>query len=176
MTGMNLSSSIPDKKPPTSGVFTSTMVVVLVFSLLLIVWGGMQWYLKVQNDTLAVKKALYEAESVKLKGSSVDRVASFTTRMNLSKDRVATNTADTEKLLTQIEGLVIPPVRLTKYIFDAKGSSVAIQGETDNFKYVAQQLLALKGEALFSGIRVEKLGKDDKGVITFSLKAEFLNQ
>jgi hypothetical protein len=170
---MNLSSTIAENKQSGTGFLNSAMVVGLVFLALLIVWGGMLWYIKTLDTTLAGKKAQYEQSVAQLRGENVERVTAFDTRLELTKKQVAANSTETEKLLGQIESLVVPSVRLTKYEYSPTGKYVAVQGETDNFKSVAQQLVSLKSESPFTGIHVDSLKKDDKGVITFTFKAEF---
>lgn len=171
---MNLSSSVPEKKQEGSWTFGGPVVVTVLFFLLLVFWGGMQWYLKTLDKTLSGQQVLLEENASRLKGDAVDRVTSFDTRLTLAKEQMSgKNTTDTGRLLRQLESLVIPNVKLTKYEFDENGKFVIVEGETDTFKYVAQQLLVLKGEDPFMNIKVDSLKKNPEGRIAFSFKAEF---
>ena len=124
------------------------------------------------DDTVERNNISLEERSTQLKGNAVDRVVSFDTRLTLAKEQADTFT-DTEKLLNQLENLVMPTVQLTKYEFNEKENFVIVDGETDNFKYVAQQLMNFKRDGLFAGMRVESLKKNETGRIAFSFKAEF---
>jgi len=174
MIGMNLSSSVPEKKQEGSWTFGGPVIVTVIFFLLLAFWGGMQWYLNTLDKILSEQQALLEENASRLKGDAVDRGASFDARLTLAtKQMNEEDPVDTGKLLNQLESLVIPNVKLTKYEFDKNGKSVIVEGETDTFKYVAQQLFVFKGDALFSNIRVDSLKKNLEGRIEFSFKAEF---
>lgn len=172
MEGINLSSSLQEKKQRESRFFSGSFVVLFIFFFLLTLWGGMRWYMKTQNDTLARNDALLEANSSQLKGPAVDRVVAFDTRLTLAKDQ-ANDFIDIEIFLNQLENLSVPAVQLTKYEFNKKDKFVIIEGETDNFKYIAQQLNSLRVDNLFAGIQVESIKKDENGRILFSFKAEF---
>ncbi len=169
---MNLSSSVPKKKQEGSWIFGGPAIVTVIFFLLLAFWGGMQWYLKTLDKTLSEQQILLEDNASRLKGDAVDRVASFDTRLTLAEGQMSGDTPDTGKLLSQLESLVIPNVKLTKYVFDENGKFVVVEGETDTFKYVAQQLFVLKGEDPFTNIKVDSLKKNLEGHIVFSFKAD----
>lgn len=170
---MNLSSSTLGKKHIESGILSGSSVVVFLFVLLLALWGSMQWYLKTLDEQRAEKQAALEVNASQLNGDSVDRVASLDARLTLIKKQINENTVDMTKLLNQLENVVLPSVRLTKYEFNQKDKSVLVDGETDNFKYVAQQIISFKSEALFAGIKVQAITRTLEGRIAFSLKAEF---
>lgn len=170
MDGINLSSGTPEKKQETSRFSSGSLLIVLVFFLLLALWGGMQWYLKTLDGTLAENNGALEENSGRLRGDAVDRIVAFDARLTLAKKQM-TESVDVENILGQLERLVIPNVRLTGYEFNKKEKFVIVKGETDTFKYVAEQLVSFKGESLFSGITVDSLKKTPEGRITFSFKA-----
>lgn len=172
MEGINLSSSL-EKRQKESAFMNGPVVVSLVFFLLLASWGGMRWYLKVLGDNLTQKTALLQSSSAQLRGDTVDRIVNFDTRLTLAKKQGADTVTNTDALLNQLERLVIPNVKLTKYEFNKKDKTVVVSGETDNFKYVAQQLVSFKGESPFVGMGVESLKKNETGRILFSFKSEF---
>ena len=172
MEGINLSSSLGDNKKKQS-FFNGTVIIVSVFFLTLFSWGGMKWYSKLLSDDLIAKTALLEKNSAQLRGSDVDRIVSYNTRFDLIQKQMSDDPSSTEKLLGQLENLVIPNVRLTKYEFNKKDKFVVIEGETNNFKYVAEQLMTFKGESLFSSMIVESLKKNEIGRIVFSFKTTF---
>jgi chromatin segregation and condensation protein Rec8/ScpA/Scc1 (kleisin family) len=173
MPGMNLSEPTPAQEQVKAGFVTGSVVVTAIFFLILTVWGGMQWYIKTLDERLAAQTAMLEENSTKLKGEKVDRIASFDTRLTLMKKQIDGETTDTQTLLNQLERLVIPNVKLTKYEYNKKDKFVLIGGETDNLKFVAQQLISFKGESQFTEIQVNSLRKNLDGRVEFSFKAAF---
>lgn len=171
MEGLNLSSSL-EKKQQKSAFFSGSLVVILLFAFFLAIWGGMQWYSKKLNDTVVKNTTLLDGYSSQLKGDKVDRIAFLDTRLEIAKKQMS-NFTDSEKLLTQLENLVISNVQLTRYEFNKKENFVIIGGETDNFKYVAQQLANFKQEDLFIKMNVESLKKNEGGRILFVFKTNF---
>lgn len=174
MAGLNLSSSVGEKKEGGGGISDSSLIVISsIFFLVVIGWGGMRWYIKTQNDTLAKLDVSLEESSSQLRGDKVNRVAYFDARSGLIGEQLKGESVDAKKLLTQIEGLAVPQVRLTKYEYNATEKFVEVIGETDNFKYIAQQIISLKSEDLFAEIKVSSLKRTETGRIEFSLKAQF---
>lgn len=170
MSGINLSSSAGERRQTGSGFLTGSVIVSFVFFLVLALWGGMRWYMKTLDDKIAEKTVLLDENSRQLKGQPVDRVQIFDTRLTLAQKQADSGSVHTKELLTQLEGLVIPTVKLTKYEYNAEEKFVSVTGVTDNFKYVAQQLLNFKGDNLFSGVQVMSLRKDSEGMTTFSFR------
>lgn len=170
---MNLSSSIGEKKEERRGFFDSSLVVVsIIFFFVLAGFGGMRWYIKTLDNKLADLSAVIDQNTVELHSDKVSRVVAVDDRLKLI-DGQKDGSVDTKKLLDQIEGLVVPQVRLTKYEYDKTNKTVLVAGDTESFKYVAQQIISLKSEGLFTGVRVESLDRTDAGRIGFSLKAQF---
>ena len=174
MAGMNLSSSKIEKKEGRGGIFDGSFAIILVLFLLVAAsWGGMRWYIMTLSDKLAELDSVIEENSLRLQGKDVDRVASFDSRLSLIGKQLQGETVDSQKFLTQMESLTVPNVRLTEYKYDAVEKTVTVSGETDNFKYIAQQILNLKSEALFVDVKVDSLKRTKEGRIAFSFKAKF---
>lgn len=174
MAGMNLSSSKLDKKEGHRGIFDGSFSIIFVIFLLVAAsWGGMRWYIMTLDDKLAGLDSVIEENSLRLQGKDVDRVAHFNARLSLIGDSLQGETADSQKLLTQLESLTVPNVRLTEYRYDVTEKTVTVSGETDSFKYVAQQIISLKGGALFADIKVDSLKLTKEGRVAFSFKAKF---
>lgn len=170
---MNLSSSIVEKKEPSRGIFgNSFVVIVVIFSLVVVSWGSMRWYIKKLDDKLASFNVLLDQRFLQLQGEKVDRAVHFDNRLKLIEQQSG-SVVDSTKLLTQLEGLVVPQVRLKKYEYDEKERLVRAVGVTDNFKYVAQQIISFKSESLFAEIKVDTLKRTEDGNIEFSLIARF---
>lgn len=171
MEGINLSSSLPEQKRKKSFFSGGSFFIVSIFFLLLILWGGMQWYLKTLGDTFVEKQLVLSENNLKVTGEKVDRIVGLDTRIKIAQDQVE-NTVSTNELLSQLESLIITNVRLKKYEFNKAQGFVIIDGETDNFKYIAQQLISFKSNKIFQNIAVESINRKD-GLIRFSFKATF---
>ncbi len=174
MAGINLSSSALGKKEGGGGVFDRSFVMILViFCLVLASWGGIRWYIKTLDERLAGLSVVIEKNSMQLQGKHVDRVAYFGSRLGFIEKQLNGGAVDSQKLLGQLETLVVPNVRLTEYKYNEAEKVVTISGETDNFKYVAQQIISFKSDDLFAGIKVDSLTRTKEGNIAFSFKARF---
>lgn len=173
MAGINLSSLTSEHKSEGGGIFdSSATVVTIVFFLVVAGFGGLRWYIKTLDTKVAALDGTLEENALQLQGKNVDRVAHFDNRLTLVEKQLE-GRVDSQKLLNQLESLVIPSVKLTKYEYNEVGKFVEVNGETDSFKYVAQQIISFKSEDLFTGIRVQSLTHTEVGRVAFSLKAEF---
>ena len=172
MVGLNLSSSISEKKEITISD-SSLAVISVIFFLVVAGFGGLRWYIKTLDNKLTDLSASLDENSSQLRGDKVNRVAYFDARLRLIEQQLNGSAVDSKILLGQMESLILPDVRLTKYEYNETGKFVAVSGETDNFKYVAQQIISLKSEDLFTGIKVESLQRTEAGQIGFSLKTQF---
>lgn len=171
---MNLTLSTAEKMEENKGIFDGSLAIIsVIFFLVVASWGGMRWYIKTQNDTLANLDATLAQSSPQLQGDKVNRVAYFDARSRFAGQQVNGVTVDAKKLLGQLESLTVPNVRLTRYEYNEVGKFVVVEGETDNFKYIAEQIISLKSEELFAGIRVDSIQRTKEGRIGFSLKAQF---
>lgn len=174
MAGMNLSSSGFGQQEKQSGIFSGSFsIIFIIFLLVSVSWGGMRWYIMTLDDKLASLDSAIEENASRLHGKDVDRVAHFDSRLSLIGNFLQGEAADSQKLLTQLESLTVPNVRLTEYRYDVTEKTVTVSGETDNFKYVAQQIISLKSETPFSEIRVDSLKLTKDGRVAFSFKARF---
>jgi Tfp pilus assembly protein PilN len=67
--------------------------------------------------------------------------------------------------------LVVSEVKLTGYQYNKETDTITVSGVTDNFKYLAQQLLVLKTAEGFVSPKVESLKRDKEGKIAFAITA-----
>lgn len=172
MAGMNLSSSTFEKKDV--GIVDKTFIItVVVFLLVAATWGSMRWYIQTLNDRLAGLDATLAESSLQLRGEAVDRAAHFDTRLTLIGQQLDNGSVDTQALLNQLESLAVPNIKLTRYEYNQAEKFVEVTGETDNFKYIAQQIISLKSENLFRAITVDSIRRTDEGRIAFSFKVKF---
>lgn len=168
MEGINLSSSVSKQGRETSWFLTGSFFIVLVFFLLLSLWGGMQLYLRSLDDVFSQKRTLLSEGTQNIQREKVNRIAGLDARLTLAQDQIQ-KSVDTDKILSQLESAVIPNIRLTKYEFNKQSGFVLIEGETDDFKYIAQQISSFKTSGLSQNISVESLDRKE-GLIQFSLK------
>jgi len=173
MAGINLSSGTFEQKTSHRSIADSSLTLsTILFLLVAAGWGGMRWYISTLDGKLANLEATIQENATRLQGSAVDRVAHFATRLDLIGKQLDQPSIDSQALLTQLESLTVPNVRLTRYEYNDAEKVVEVAGETDNFKYVAQQIISLKSESLFSGITVDSIDRTKEGNIAFSLKAQ----
>lgn len=173
MSGINLSSSTSIKTTKKGGVFDSSFaVIVVIFFLVVAGFGGLRFYIKTLDTKISALKATLEENSAQLQGRNVDRVAHFDSRLRLAGEQSSGNGVDSQKLLDQLESLIVPNIRLTKYEYNETEKFVEVAGEAESFKYVAQQIVSFKSENTFVGIKVQSLARTTEGRIAFSLKAD----
>ncbi len=136
------------------------------------VWGGLQWYTAQQAQRLAVLDETLRQANERLRGKEAERVVDFDTRLGYVSNHLTDRVASAA-LLKQLEKLVISGVVLTQYEYNREEKVVTVSGLTDDFKYLAQQVVALKAETPFAAIRVDSVTRTKEGKISFTLKAHF---
>lgn len=171
---MNLSSSMPEKKAKTRRTFDSYFIFIAsLFFLTIALFAGLRLYISTLDKKLSAFDGIFVEHAKQLRGEKVDRVAHFDQRLTLAGKQLDGNNADSQKLLNQLESLVIPSVKLTKYEYNEAEKFVEVEGETDGFKSVAQQIISFKSETPFDKIRVESLNVAEGGRIEFTFQAGF---
>ena len=172
MADLNLSSSTLEKKSDHKNTFGGSWVIAGLFLLILMGWGGLYLYLKALDQELASLNQTIAGNELELRGEAIDRVARFDRRLSFVKKQLDSETVEPYELLGQLERLVIPKARLIEYVYNVAEKSITVSGETDNFMYVAKQILSFKSEVPFSNIRVDSLKYTKDGRINFSFKAK----
>lgn len=171
---MNLSSSIPEKNSrPKRRLDSYFMLVTVIFFLTIIGFGWLRWYINKLDGRLADFDAVFAEHAKQLQGEAVDRVARFDDRLTLVEKQASGRSVDSQKLLSQLEGLVVPNIKLTKYEYNEAGKFVEVKGLADSFKSVAQQIIGFKSESLFDGIKVQSLIVNKDGLVEFVFRADF---
>lgn len=151
----------------------SFLVATILFFLVAAGFGGLRWYLGSLDKKLASLEEQRITNFAALRGPRVDRVAYFADRLNLIDTQAQGEGVNVEQRLTEIEGLIVPNVRLTRYEYNDAEKFVSLTGETDNFKYVAQQIISLKSNARLAKVEVESIARTNEGRVVFTLKAAF---
>lgn len=172
MGGINLSQSMQESRRGAEkksffdqGLIWGSVVLFLVAG----AWGGLRWYMTTLDDKVAALEEELTSNASRLEGKSADRIADFNDRLTLIGTGLD-SAAEPRVILEQMERLMVPEVVLTKYEYDKKERTISIGGLTDNFKFLAQEILSLKSEAAFSEVKVDTIARTKDGKIAFELK------
>lgn len=170
MSGINLSSqsAFGKKERSAPGVDKGLLSALALLILVAGVWGGERWYLSQLDSEMAQLDSVIAEKSQQMKGKSVDRVADFDARVALLQQRGTM--IEPRVVLDQLELLTIPTVKLTEYALSEEDGKLTISGETDTFKFLAQQILSYRSDAFFDTLKVSKIGNTQDGKIEFSLE------
>ncbi len=171
MAGINLSQSMQEGRQGSKKGSLFDKGLVGSFVIFLVVtgfWGWLEWQTRDINNQIATMDAAIADSATRLAGKNFDRVADFADRTILiSQDAVM---VDSQALLTELEGSMVPEIILTKYDYNREDGKIIVAGTTDNFKFLAQQILALKKKSTFSDIRVATIDRSKEGKIAFELE------
>jgi hypothetical protein len=173
MAGVNLSQSITadEKAPKSVYTYTSGMPIsVGLLVLTLIGWGGMRWYMYSLDNKINQVTSDITASSSALQDERVDRVTNFDARLSLLNADPA-ESIDPTPMLSELETLIVPQVTLKSYAYDQTTGETTIAGKTNNFRYVAEQIISLKSSPSFSRVEVQATSRTEGGAIEFILKA-----
>lgn len=177
MAGVNLSQSMtaPDggsKKRASMSFGFPISIVLLVLTLL--GWGGLRWYMSSLDGKIARLDTEIAANSAEFQSERVARVEDFDARLSLLNVDPA-ESIDPGSIFAKLESVMVPQVVLTEYEYDGEEKKVSVSGKTDNFRYVAEQIISLKSDPMFSQVEVSAVSRDKDGKIKFTLVSQFLN-
>ena len=173
MAEINLASSTLERMGRPRRAFDKYYIFIVVILFLAVAgFGGLRWYITVLDDRISGFDATLAEHLGQLSGEKVDRAGYFDQRLTLIGQQLKGRAVDPQNLLNQLQQLVVPGVRLTKYNYNNTDKSVEVAGEADNFKSVAQQIISLKSDNTFGVVKVELLTVTPEGRVAFSLKAE----
>ncbi len=176
MAGVNLSQSMASGQGKTKKHLfaVSGFPMSIVFLLLTVVgFGGLRWYLHTLDQKIASLDATISVNGDRLIGETIDRVADFDARiMYLGADPA--ELIDPQALFLKLESLVVPQILLTKYEYNDRDKVAMISGKTENFRYLAEQIISFRSDPSFAELRVDAIDRDDTtGAIEFVLKNNF---
>ncbi|MEK9173838.1 MAG: hypothetical protein AAB845_01070, partial [Patescibacteria group bacterium] len=154
---------------------TGFVFAVILITIIIVVWGGIRYFMSTTDRQITSLETDITAADADLRGEKVDRILAFDTRRNGIETSAKAN-EDVAKRLTDLEGLVIPSIRLTEYSFNHNDGEVVVSGVTSDYKFLAQQLISLKKQAEYGSMRVDKIANTESGDISFTLKADTLSQ
>ncbi len=174
MSGVNLSQTIEEEESSTKLGFFDASVVVSLLVLLIsgLVWGGIRFYNSSLDKKMVQLDEALNANTERIRGDHIDRIADFDARIAYFSNSQE-ELSEPRDILKALEGVMVSGIILTKFEYDHEQHASIMTGTADDFKRLAEQILRLKSEKLFSQVRVERIERNDKNRIVFSLKASF---
>jgi len=170
MPGMNLSQSTMEEEVGKQSLFDSGFIVSLSLILLsALTFGGLHLYISSLDKKISALESELSGSAVSLKGEHIDRVADFDARLNhFSTNK--TEFFETRDIFQKLESSVLPGVVLEKFQYDAKEKTVTVDGISGDYRRLAEQIMTLKKEAIFSKLKVENISRNNEDQVTFVLK------
>lgn len=175
MGSINLSQSIQEKQAIARGKFFDRGFFINLSILILIAggYGGSIWYLgKLESELLVLKETLAQ-KTVSLKDPETDRAVSRAVDIRDRLDSITNNQAvnpDPNSLFLNFEKAVLESIQITEYIRSDIDQAIEISGVTDNLRYLAQQMIALKRIEEVNSIHVDEvMYEEETGKIRFTL-------
>lgn len=148
------------------GFFFLVGITVLTVAL----WGGLSLYERSLTSQITAKSAQLESVRSDMPQDTINRVADFQFRIdaiaaNLKRREASGSPAD---FLGVIENVVAPGVKLTSYSYDTRKGTIEIDGESDSFRAVVQQMVALKAVPGYETLTASNIGRNESNRVAFS--------
>ncbi len=175
MLGVNITQSVEEEetKPKRAGFFdTGTIISIALISLSLLGWGGTRYYIGTLDTKIADAEAALGVDMPKLSGERVDAIADFESRLVFFGANKS-GLYEPVETLKKVEAAMVPGVVLTAYKYDHAEGLTTIEGQTDDFRKLEEQILGFKAQRVFSNVHTQNIGRNNLGQITFTLKANF---
>ncbi|MDP2837820.1 MAG: hypothetical protein Q8O53_00890, partial [Candidatus Moranbacteria bacterium] len=129
-------------------------------------------YMYTLDKKIVALDTALSANAKALEGDHINRIADFDIRTSLfhadPKELV-----DPSPLLGEIESAMVPGVVLTGYKYGMDAQSANIDGQADNLRKLAEQIMSFKTVKTFSQVKVGTVTNTSEGKIIFSLIAYF---
>ena len=169
---MNLSQSVPEEEPVEDRSFFDGGFILSLSLILLsaIAFGGVRLYIGSLDKKIATVEATLNANAQRLSGENIDRIADFDNRLNYFSANKG-DFSDTQEILVMLEKRVLSDIVLKKFVYNPHDKVILIEGESDDFKKLAEQIMAFKEEKIFSNMEVQTLDRTEANLIAFILKA-----
>ena len=156
MSQINLmSGGVESNRPKGSflsgSVFLSLIILVGVFG----TYFGVLYYKKSLASTISSLVADEAEKKSLISGDKANRVADFADRLTVIKANLKDTALAPNDPFSRIERAMIPEVNLTAYVYDVEGKTIDIAIEADSFRAIAQQVVALKKDQVFSMVSVD---------------------
>lgn len=174
MPGVNLSQSMNEEEQSEERSFFDTGIILSLVGLLVmgVAWGGLLLYISSIDKKIATIDASLSSSATRLKGDRIDRVADFDTRLNYFSSNKAEFTS-AQEVFQKLERSVVDGVVVTKFKYDHENREAIFEGNCADFKKLAEQIMALKADASFLQVAVERTSRNEANQVEFALKASF---
>ncbi len=176
MDGINLFQAAHERKgagAPKSFLDKGFVIAATIFFSVAAVWGGLLLYTNSVDGKINAISASVQTGLGSISGKSADRVGDFSDRLSLM-EAAAVNAVEPGDVLDQLGRMTVQGVVLTDYEYDVEHKAIRLEGETDNFRYIGQQMFSMKLSGSFSSIIVSSIEKKETGLIQFVLKADIV--
>jgi len=176
MAGINLSQSMTgndgSSKKKEALFDTGFVVAFLIFLVVVLGWAGLRFYITQLNKQITALDTTIAEHNAELQGGAVDRVADFDRRLQFLAEN-ATERTEPSQIFSQLESLMVPSNALLEYEYNKTEKVITFSARTNNYRNIAEQVISLKSEKMFSSVKVDTIDRDKEGRITFTLKAHF---
>lgn len=161
------------QSPPSQGIFDKAFA----FSVVLVVIVGGIWATERVLIYLADKQiAEYQAQTAEsfasVSAEDAQAVHDVTSRLGTVQKYANTSpTLNSQEILATLESSTIPQAKLTEYEHKSDGR-VTIKGTVTDYRFLAEQILRYRQQALFATAEVESTERTEGGKINFVLSVE----
>jgi len=164
-----------ERKKGVKGFFSKTTFIVLgLFILSLLFYGGLSLYVKTLNRNLeAINQEILLLEQ-KRDLSTEKSMIDLNERINLLKG-LFKNHFYWSKFLDKVEELTIPEAQFMDVTFNIDSDKInfEISGRTTTYTNLARQIASFQDELLVAKVRVGDITLDEKEGLKFSLSIDF---
>ncbi|MFZ2188315.1 MAG: hypothetical protein WAV73_02005 [Candidatus Moraniibacteriota bacterium] len=140
---------------------TGTTVLLVIFFVVLLIYGGMIFYGNKLGTDLATAKEEYAAKFNMFTIGDSKKVLDFQNRLTISNELLAME-RDNGRDLENIESVMIDGVYLESYTYDEAAKIIKIDCFADSYDTVAKQILSFKGDDYFSTVLAGETKLDAK--------------
>lgn len=171
MGGINLSQSIQEKQAIARGrIFDKGFFINLsILILVLILYGGSQWYISRLTNELSTLQQTSIGKTATLTNEKVNRIADFRNRADMIVQELQ-HQDDPSTYLSELEQAMLPTIRLKDYRFVREDNLLTLTGVAQDFRSVAQEMLALKKLSQTVSIHTDKIGYNSDHELEFSFQ------
>jgi Tfp pilus assembly protein PilN len=168
MANINLAATSYENDRRASNFNNGLLIIVTILIILAITYVWV--YFSANNAANKTKMAneQYNTQYQKFIGSTNKDVLDFQNRITIAKDLM-----NQQKLgygiLPAVENAMVRGVYFKLFDFDQTKNSIEVEGISENFDMLAQQIRSFKQSTFFSGVTTGTAGLDENGKVSFEL-------
>jgi len=169
MSNINLSTENISKKEPKR-MERSLVYSISFLVLLAVIYIGLIAANRGISSKIKTTEAEYDVEYSNFLSGNSDQVLDFQNRGDAAKKILAENKSMAD-VLSQIESSTLPSIYLNYLKYNKDKKTVSIEGLSDNFQLVAEQILSFKQNEYFSAVVPGRsfIDSENNNKINFSL-------